>query len=124
TGKRPLQKYVRIGIVPRAELFLELARLVHDDLAVVGLADGVALERARRRAFEVDAADLEPGAVTGALEFLLALQPVRRAAQVRTGRAQSIDDVAATLVLGANNPGADFLELVIDLILFVTARIP
>src|SRR5579872_2613027 len=42
-----LQQNVRIRVVPLAKLFLELARLVHDQLAVVGFLDGVALERAR-----------------------------------------------------------------------------
>src|SRR5207249_4222605 len=82
------QQNVRIGIVPLAELALELARLVDDDLAVLGLADGVALQRPRRRALEVDAGDLEAGAVAGALELLLAVQPVGGAAQVRAGGAQ------------------------------------
>src|SRR5437660_3505910 len=49
------QKNVRIRIVPLADLALELARLVHDDLAFLGAANSVTLKRPRRGALEVDA---------------------------------------------------------------------
>src|SRR5438067_1775545 len=73
----------RLGVAPLAAFLLELLALVDDNLAVVADADAPALQRARGRALEVDAADVEARAVAGALELLLALQPVRRAAQMR-----------------------------------------
>src|SRR5438105_1796835 len=84
---------VRIRVVPLTKLALELARLVDNDLAFIGAADRVALQRPGRRALEVHAGDLESRAVTRALELLFRLQPVRRAAQVRAGGAQRVDDV-------------------------------
>src|SRR5207245_1095658 len=58
----------RIRITPLAQLFLELLALVDHELAVLADRECPALERARGRSFEVDAGDLEPAAVTGALE--------------------------------------------------------
>src|SRR5258705_8775141 len=46
-----LNQQIRIRVVPLAEFLLELARLVDDDHAFVGLANGVAFERPRSRAF-------------------------------------------------------------------------
>src|SRR5206468_1610125 len=89
------------------------------DLAVVAAADGVALQGPRRRAFKVDAADLEAAAVAGALELLVALEPVGRAAQVRAGGAQGVEGVAAAVVAGADDPGAQFLEALDDLAVLV-----
>src|SRR5581483_12425090 len=94
---------------------LELAALVHDDLAALVDADGPALQGARGGAFKVDAADVEAAAVTGALELLLALQPVGRTAQVRTGGAQRVDDAAV-----ANHPAVAVLEAPADLAPLVT----
>src|SRR5215469_18518128 len=62
----------RLGVAPLAALLLELLAHVHDDLAVLADADGPALQRARRRPPEVDAGDVDAGAVAGALELLLA----------------------------------------------------
>ena len=57
--------------------------LVDEDLAVVGEHDARALERPRRRSFEVDPGRPEAAAVTRALELVLRRQEVRRAAQMR-----------------------------------------
>src|SRR5207249_4206753 len=103
---------VRFRVGPLAALLLELAAAVDDDLAIVADTDLPALQRPGGRALEVDAADVEAGAVTGALELLLALQPVRRAAEVRAGRAQRVDDA---LVL--DDPGVLVLEALDDLAL-------
>src|SRR5947209_901720 len=81
----------RLRVVPLPEFLLELLALIDDELAVVADADAPALQRPGGRALEVDAGDLEAGAVAGALELLFALQPVRRAAEVRAGRAQGVD---------------------------------
>src|SRR6516162_2132282 len=53
----------RVRVAPLAALFLELAALVDDDLTVVADADGPALQGAWGRPLEVDAADVEAGAV-------------------------------------------------------------
>ena len=66
------QRDITVRIVPLSELFVELARFVDDDLAVIGLADGLAFEGPWGGAFEVDAGDFEAAAVAGAFEFLLA----------------------------------------------------
>src|SRR5947209_13160382 len=93
---------------------MEAAALVHDDLAVVADADGPALEGARGGAFEVDAADVVAAAVAGALELLLALQPVGRAAEVGAGRAEGVDDAVL-----ADDPGVRVLEAVGDFAVLV-----
>src|SRR5439155_20905801 len=82
------------------------------DLAVVADADGPALQRPGGGALEVDAADVEAGAVAGALELLLALQPVGRAAEVCAGGAQGVEDAVV-----ADDPGVLVLEAVGDLAL-------
>src|SRR5581483_4735467 len=87
----PLHFHEGIGVGPLTEFFLELAALVDDELPVLADGDGPALQRPGRGALEVDAGDLEAGAVAGAFEFLLRLQPVRRAAEVRAGGAQGVD---------------------------------
>src|SRR5438132_11266240 len=103
-----------IGVGPLAALELELAALVDDDLAVVADADGPALQRARRRPLEVDAGDVEAGAVARALELLLALQPVGRAAEVRAGGAQGVQSAVV-----ADDPEVLVLEAVDDLAVLV-----
>src|SRR5579872_3444284 len=70
------------GVGPLTEFFLEFAALVHDELAVVADAQGIAFQRPRRWTLEIDAGDFEAAAVTGAFELLLGVQPVRRAAEV------------------------------------------
>ncbi len=83
------------GIVPLPQLPLELLRLVDDDLAVVGAdVDAGALERPGGRPFEVDAALVEPAAVAGALELVLRVEPVRRAAEVGADGDQGVDPPA------------------------------
>src|SRR5438477_5898587 len=49
----------RFGVGPIAAFLLELLALVHDELAIVADTDGPALQGPRRRALEVDAADVE-----------------------------------------------------------------
>src|SRR5688572_31914656 len=56
------------------ELFLELARLIDDDLILVRLPDGVSFQRPRRGAFEVDAGHLEAAAVARSEEHTSELQ--------------------------------------------------
>src|SRR5438093_9970032 len=63
----------RVGVVPLAALLLELPAAVDDHLAVIADADGPALQGSRGGPLEVDAGDLEAGAMAGALELLLAL---------------------------------------------------
>src|SRR5262245_7032360 len=70
----PLDKDVGIAVVPLTEFALEFARLVNDDLAVVGFADGIALQRPGGGPLEIDACDLEAAAVTGALKLLFRFQ--------------------------------------------------
>ena len=70
-------------VAPLAHFFLKELALVDFQLAVVGEADRVALQRPRGRALEVDAVLVKAAAVAGALELLLAFEPVGRAAQVR-----------------------------------------
>src|SRR6266446_5283328 len=74
-GSQLLDQQIGIRVVPLADFFLELAGLVDDDHAFVGFADGVAFERPRCRAFEVDAGDAEAAAVAGAFEFLFGFEP-------------------------------------------------
>src|SRR5215470_5416165 len=64
----PLDLDERLGVGPLAALLLELAALIDDDLAVVADAHGPALQRPGGGALEVDAGDVEAGAVAGALE--------------------------------------------------------
>src|SRR5438093_7966634 len=91
----------RLRVHPLPQLALEMPALVHEDLPVLGQHDARPLERSRRRAFEIDAGDAEAAAVTGALEFVLRRQIVRRAAQVRAGHAQRIEAAGVLLdVLG------------------------
>ena len=72
-----------IGVGPLAQLLLEPLALVDDDLAVVGERDLEPLQGPGGRALEIDPGDIEAAAVAGTFEFLLAGQPVGRAAQVR-----------------------------------------
>jgi len=105
----------RFRIDPLAQLLLKLQALVDFDLAILGDPDADPLERPRRRTFEVDAVDIEPGAVTGALELLLPLQPTRRAAEVRADRGERVNQVPAVVGVGVNDPNAaGRLELLRD----------
>src|SRR5918911_1293450 len=106
----PLYLDVGLGVGPLAALLLELLALFDDDLPVLADADAPAPQRPGRRPLEVDAADVEAAAVAGALELLLALQPVRGAAQVRAGGAQGVD-----LAVVAHHPEVLVLEPVHDL---------
>src|SRR5262249_55619362 len=97
-----------VGIDPLLELLLELLALVDDDLPVVGQRDLEPFERPRRGAFEVHARDVEPAAVAGALELLLAREPVRRATQVGADRLERIDDVLPVVTGRPYEPEAPF----------------
>src|SRR5271163_3187889 len=79
-------------------------RLVDHQLAVVADVDLESIHRARRRTFEVHSADVIARAVARALEFLLRLEPPRRASEMR---ALGEDRVEARL--GADDPGAEIL---------------
>src|SRR5437016_13799306 len=59
-----------------------MTALVDENLPVLGKHNAGALQRARRRSFEVDAADAITAPVTGALEFVFRREIVRRAAQM------------------------------------------
>src|SRR5262249_54089988 len=110
SGARRSHVQERLRIGPLALLALELRALVHQHLAVVGEADAVALERTGRGALEVEPGLAEAGAVARALELLLRLEPVRRAAQVRAGGRQRVE---AEVV--ADDPGAvALLEALVD----------
>src|SRR5688572_20385410 len=67
TSTRALQE--GLGVFPLALLLLELLGLVDQELPVLRERDAVALERARRGAFEVDAGGVEARAVAGTLEL-------------------------------------------------------
>src|SRR6266850_5704965 len=84
----PLRRQKRLGIGPLSQLVLELAALVDEDLPVVGKHHARALERTRRRSFEVDARRPEPAAMAGALELVFRREEIRRTAQVRAGADQ------------------------------------
>src|SRR5260370_33664766 len=85
---------VRFRIIPLPHFLLKLLALVHDDLAVLVEADAPAFQGARGRALEVDAGDFEAAAVAGAFELLRLGEPVRRAAPVRAGGAERVDEAA------------------------------
>src|SRR5439155_20851046 len=67
-----LQERLRINPLP--ELFLVVAALVDQNLPVVGEHDARAFERARRRTFEVDAAQVIAAAVARTLELVFRRQ--------------------------------------------------
>src|SRR5207244_4086010 len=104
-----LEKCLRIS--PLTQLPLELPRLVDEDLAVVGEHDARALERARRRTFEVDAGEAEAAAVARAFELVLGRQIVRRAPQMRAGTDDGVETayVLNEVVRRADDPDAEFL---------------
>ena len=74
--------------VPFAQFLAVNFALVHPYVAIGIFQNRITLQRARRWAFEVDAGDVIAGAVAGAFEFLVALQPVGDATEVGAGRAQ------------------------------------
>src|SRR5687768_5170471 len=74
--------YITRRVLPLPQFFLERAALVDFELAVVGAADRVTLQRTRGGAFEVDAVFIKTAAVAGTLEFLFAFEPVGSAAEV------------------------------------------
>src|ERR1700732_5548538 len=80
------------------------ARSVDDDLDVGRECHVRAIHRARRGALEIYAFAVVAAAVAGALEFVFASFPVRRAAEMRTA---CVDDENA--VGGAVDPNAIFL---------------
>src|SRR5439155_4583650 len=80
----------RFRIDPLAQLALEVAALVDENLPVFGEHDAHALERTRRRPFEVHAGEAEAAAVARTLELVFRGQIVGRAAQVRAGDAQRV----------------------------------
>src|SRR4051812_36202334 len=82
----PLQGYEAFRIHPFTELFAINLSHVHDDVSFGVAGDGVPLQRARGRAFEVHTGDVIAGSVAGTFEFLIALQPVGDATQVRADR--------------------------------------
>src|SRR5688572_7336518 len=72
--QQPVSSYLqkRIRIRPLAPLAEELDRLVDEDLPVGGIdRDLHALERPRRRTFEIDSGAVVAAAVAGALELVL-----------------------------------------------------
>src|SRR5262245_26152453 len=95
----------RGGILPLAQLFLERAALIDEQLTVVGEADCIALERTRGGAFEIDAVLIKTAAVAGTFELLLGFEPVRRAPQMCADRFEGIDH-RLTLELVFHDPYA------------------
>src|SRR5437762_4096718 len=81
----------RFRVDPLPQLFLEVATLVDQNLAVIGQHDARAFERARRRAFEVDAAQVVAAAVARTLELVFRRQVVRRAPEMRADRDERIE---------------------------------
>src|SRR5256885_2520003 len=92
---------VRVRIVPLAQLVAVAERLVDDELAVVAEGDLHPLERAGRRAFEVDAVLRVPRPVAGALELVLRPEPARGAPEVGANPEQGVD-----AAVGAHDPDA------------------
>src|SRR5437016_2720715 len=106
------------GLGPVALLVEILDALVDQELAVLRLGDAQALERARRRALEVDAGLVEAAPVAGALELVLGDEPARGAAEVRALGEQRVEPR-----LGADDPDAlVLLELLAHLADRVVAR--
>src|SRR6059058_5013646 len=106
------------GLGPVALLVEILDALVDQELAVLRLGDAQALERARRRALEVDAGLVEAAPVAGALELVLGGEPARGAAEVRALGEQRVEPR-----LGADDPDAlVLLELLAHLADRVVAR--
>src|SRR5215467_2862709 len=87
----PLRLQERFRIRPLSELFLEVTALVDEDLSIVGEHDARALERTRRRTFEVDAAQVIPAAVAGTLEFVFRREVIRRAAETRADSDERVE---------------------------------
>jgi len=76
-------------VAPFAFFVTEDLRLIDDDFSFRIERHLVALQRTRRRAFEVDAIGVVTRAVTGAFELALGGQPGGDAAQVRADVAES-----------------------------------
>src|SRR5215208_4017768 len=74
-----------------------MAALVDEDLSVFGKQDARALERPRRRTFEVHAGRAKAAAMARALELVFRRQIVRRAAEVRAGDAERIEPARVLL---------------------------
>src|SRR5207244_3731045 len=81
----------RFGIRPLSQLVLEMPRLVDEDLPVVGQHHARALERPRRRPFEIDAGQSISAAVARALELVFRREVIRRASQMRADRDERIE---------------------------------
>src|SRR5207247_5823296 len=98
------------GIRPLSELPLELPRLVDEDLAIVGEHYARALERPRRRAFEVDAGEPEAAPVAWTLELAFGRQIVRCAPQVRARADDRVEAARARdhVVGRADDPDTEF----------------
>src|SRR6188508_108631 len=101
-----LQECVRVD--PLSELVLELPALVDQDLAVLCEHDAIALQRARRRAFEVDTGRPESAPMARALELGFGRQEVWCAAEMRARRVQHVEAARAMddIVGRANDPDA------------------
>src|SRR5215471_8727767 len=93
---RPSSLEECLRIDPLSQLELIMPALVDENLAVVGEHDARALERTRRRTFEVDAREAEAAAVTRALDLVFRGEIVRRAAEMR---ARADENVEAARVL-------------------------
>src|SRR5207253_6341073 len=111
-----LQEGAPLG--PVALLVEILDALVDQELAVLRLGDAQALERARRRALEVDPGLVEAAPVARALELVLGGEPAGRAAEVRALGEQGVEPL-----LGADDPHPlVLLELLAHLADRVVAR--
>src|SRR5687767_11193944 len=106
----------RIRIDPLAQLVLELAALIDQDLAVLGEHDAIALERPWRRAFEVDTRRPEPAAVAWAFELRFGRQEVRRAAKVGACRVQHVEPARAMHDVVARPYDPDAVRLFVALV--------
>ena len=65
--------------------------LVDQDLPIVGKHDARALERARRRPFEVKPRDTKAAAVARTLELVFSREELRRAVEMRADRDKRVD---------------------------------
>ena len=93
-----------------AQLLPEDDALVDLDLAVLGPGHLITLQGTGRGPLEVDARDVVPASVAGALELLLGFQPVRGAAQVGADGGKAVEPL-----LGPDDPNGEFgLEVVVD----------
>src|SRR3989338_3025306 len=108
----------RFLIAPFPFFLLEFLRFIHNNFPIVVERYLETLQRSRRRPFKVNASFIKSTAVAGAFEFIVALQPVRRAPQMGAYRRKRVD-----LFRVAHDPYAvGILKTLRDLADFIVVR--